>query len=538
MDLDDILKELGEFGNYQITIYTLLFFPLALSSMASLSYVFTTGDIEYRCKIPECETNMTSFEEPWLLDALPYHNGILTDRCKRRRAINNDYHENCTSNLFYPNQIEDCHSFIFKTKENTITKEFNLLCEENKWKRTLVGTINNVGTFIGLPLAGILSDRFGRKRVVVTAVVVSSVIATLRSFSMNYIQFIILEFMDALASAGTYVGIFILGIEITGPKGRSLGGVIQSSYYSIGVVILGIVVWLIDDWRIYLRVISLPCLLIISYYWLLPESLRWLMTNKKKDEVFETLKKLSEKNKKPLTENIKKAIEELGTTENMNMDETNEELNNEAKVHPIKQLFRTRIMLLRFLNCSYCWITNTFVFYGLSLSSVAIAGNKYFNFILVSFIEIPAYVITWLVIDVFGRKTSLSMSLVISGISCTMFHFIDADMQTIRLLLYLAGKCAITISFTVLYVCASEMFPTTIRNSLMGFCSTLGRFGSMIAPQMPLLAAYVDPVLIFGAASFVAASLALYFPETLNCKMPDTIEEAEMLGREKTKESS
>ncbi|CAH1388549.1 unnamed protein product [Nezara viridula] len=426
MDLDEILKDLGEFGNYQLITYGLLFFPLAFSSMCSLSYVFTTGNLDYRCKVPECETNITSFDEPWLSDALPYKNGKLMDSCKRYQPKNNNYHENCTSSLF-SSQIESCHSFIFKNTENSITKEFDLLCEENKWKRTLVGTLNNVGMFIGLPLSGILSDRFGRKKVVVTCVVVSSMFTTLRSFSQNYVQFIILEVLDALVSAGTYVGIFILGIE--------------------------------------------------------------------------------------------------------NMDETNNGQEKQVKIHPMRELFKTRIMLLRFLNCSYCWITHTFVFYGLSLSSVAIAGNKYFNFILVSFIEIPAYIITWLTIDIFGRKVSLSMSLVISGISCTMFHFLDADMITARLLLFLTGKCAITISFTVLYVSSSEMFPTTIRNSLMGFCSTLGRVGSMIAPQMPLLAAYVDPVLIFGAASFVAASLALYFPETLNCKMPDTIEEAEMLGR-------
>ncbi|CAH1388548.1 unnamed protein product [Nezara viridula] len=536
MDLDEILKDLGEFGNYQLITYGLLFFPLAFSSMCSLSYVFTTGNLDYRCKVPECETNITSFDEPWLSDALPYKNGKLMDSCKRYQPKNNNYHENCTSSLF-SSQIESCHSFIFKNTENSITKEFDLLCEENKWKRTLVGTLNNVGMFIGLPLSGILSDRFGRKKVVVTCVVVSSMFTTLRSFSQNYVQFIILEVLDALVSAGTYVGIFILGIEVTGPKRRSLGGVILSSYYTFGVVILGVVVWLVEDWRIYLRIISLPCLLITSYYWLLPESLRWLISNKRKDEVLQTLTNLAEKNNKSLNENIKKSIEELGCTDIVNMDETNNGQEKQVKIHPMRELFKTRIMLLRFLNCSYCWITHTFVFYGLSLSSVAIAGNKYFNFILVSFIEIPAYIITWLTIDIFGRKVSLSMSLVISGISCTMFHFLDADMITARLLLFLTGKCAITISFTVLYVSSSEMFPTTIRNSLMGFCSTLGRVGSMIAPQMPLLAAYVDPVLIFGAASFVAASLALYFPETLNCKMPDTIEEAEMLGREKTKES-
>lgn len=44
----------------------------------------------------------------------------------------------------------------------------------------------------------------------------------------------------------------------------------------------------------------------------------------------------------------------------------------------------------------------------------------------------------------------------------------------------------------------------------------------------------MDPVLMFGAVSFVAAALGLYFPETKDCIMPDTIKEAEELGKPKT----
>lgn len=43
---------------------------------------------------------------------------------------------------------------------------------------------------------------------------------------------------------------------------------------------------------------------------------------------------------------------------------------------------------------------------------------------------------------------------------------------------------------------------------------------------------YVDPVIVFGASSLVGGLLSLYFPETLNKKLPDTMEEANKLGIE------
>jgi OCT family organic cation transporter-like MFS transporter 1 len=39
------------------------------------------------------------------------------------------------------------------------------------------------------------------------------------------------------------------------------------------------------------------------------------------------------------------------------------------------------------------------------------------------------------------------------------------------------------------------------------------------------------PLLLFGVMSVFSGLLALYFPETLNVKLPDTIEEAENIGK-------
>lgn len=90
----------------------------------------------------------------------------------------------------------------------------------------------------------------------------------------------------------------------------------------------------------------------------------------------------------------------------------------------------------------------------------------------------------------------------------------------------------------------------------MGLCSTAGRLGAMFAPLAPLLVSinctqsesadveqsfffslecqsqYLDilPYLMFGGMAFIAGVLILHLPETLDRKLPDTLDEAEQIN--------
>lgn len=85
--------------------------------------------------------------------------------------------------------------------------------------------------------------------------------------------------------------------------------------------------------------------------------------------------------------------------------------------------------MIRLLICSFCWLTNTFIYYGLSLNSVAFAGDKYVNFILVAVVEIPAHFLTWLLTDYIGRKATLSGSFIFSGLFCLAIQFIPSGIK-------------------------------------------------------------------------------------------------------------
>jgi len=109
-----------------------------------------------------------------------------------------------------------------------------------------------------------------------------------------------------------------------------------------------------------------------------------------------------------------------------------------------------------------------------------------------------------------------------SGLCCIGTIFTGADQPVLQLVLFLVGKLTITASFQVLYFFASEIYPTNLRNSLLSFCSMMGRFGSMLAPQTPLLVgaqSYKD-LLLYLSASFPFLHRPSIMPMLLPCSSP------------------
>lgn len=85
----------------------------------------------------------------------------------------------------------------------------------------------------------------------------------------------------------------------------------------------------------------------------------------------------------------------------------------------------------------------------------------------------------------------------------------------------------------------AEMLPTLIRSGGVGTFSTFSRFGALLAPFVPLLKRFEKflPLLVFGSFAFISGLLAFTLPETLGQKLPDTIEEAENIGKNRSSNS-
>ena len=93
-----------------------------------------------------------------------------------------------------------------------------------------------------------------------------------------------------------------------------------------------------------------------------------------------------------------------------------------------------------------------------------------------------------------------------------------------------------SLSFPTIYLYSSEVFPTVIRNVGVGLGSVCARIGSMIAPYIATMGKVAPwlPPLIFGTGPLLGALLCFLLPETMNCELPETIEDGENFGKNRT----
>lgn len=98
----------------------------------NLPFLYSCNDLDTRCSVPECESNSTDFNTPWLKKAIPHNDiNVIRNQCERYKFIGNllDIHENCTEeDLFSTTEVETCDNFIFETTEVTMTREVRTGC--------------------------------------------------------------------------------------------------------------------------------------------------------------------------------------------------------------------------------------------------------------------------------------------------------------------------------------------------------------------------------------------------------------------------
>lgn len=78
--------------------------------------------------------------------------------------------------------------------------------------------------------------------------------------------------------------------------------------FALGQVIVGAVAWLIPAWRTYIIALHVPCFVIIAYYWLLSESVRWLLSKKRYSEAEQVLETVAKANKTFISEKSMQAL--------------------------------------------------------------------------------------------------------------------------------------------------------------------------------------------------------------------------------------
>ncbi|CAD6992713.1 unnamed protein product [Ceratitis capitata] len=90
------------------------------------------------------------------------------------------------------------------------------------------------------------------------------------------------------------------------------------------------------------------------------------------------------------------------------------------------------------------------------------------------------------------------------------------------------GRFGISATYSIVNLYTAELYPTEIRSSALGTCSTWAHVGSISAPYvvdvLGLLGWYI-PTTLCGCCVLVAGLLTLALPETSTHKISDRVEE-------------
>ncbi|KAH8285656.1 hypothetical protein KR054_011958 [Drosophila jambulina] len=535
-DFDDILSQIGEFGRFQRLNYLLICIPVLFAAANSLSYVFTAGSPTYRCLVPGCDSpDQPEYGADWVSAAVPgawnnqgHYTPVTCERFVAKvTSVQASPEEWCSAENF-TTVTERCQQFVYGSSEQTIVQQWNLHCRENLWKLAFVGTMHFAGLVVGTALSGYLADRFGRKHVFLICIVFMALTGVAQALAWNYTSFLVFALLNAVGTSGVYPLAFIIGVEMVGPRKREMCSIVLNYFYAVGEALLGLAAFL-PNWRHLQLTLSLPPLLCVAYFWLVPESVRWLLARNRRAQAGVIIRRAAKVNRRNLSVELMASFKEqelngIALTE-LEASGTPVELKDDQIWRAVKEVFGSHILLARYAIMLLVWAVNAIVYYGLSLNATNLSGNKYLNFALVCLVEIPGYSIAWLCLRRLGRRLALSGSLLLCSITCVASGFVTLSANWLVVTLFLIGKLGITSSFAVIYTFTAEMMPTVIRSGGVGVMSTFARFGAMLAPFVPLLSSYYEPLplLLFGATSLVAGLLSLLLPETFHQKLPDTV---------------
>ncbi|KAG7228426.1 hypothetical protein INR49_007598, partial [Caranx melampygus] len=117
-------------------------------------------------------------------------------------------------------------------------------------------------------------------------------------------------------------------------------------------------------------------------------------------------------------------------------------------------------------------------------------------------------------------------------ISCTALYTVCCcvvGLWHLRAVVAILGKGLSEASFTTIFLYTTELYPTVVRQNGLGYTNFVSRVGVSVAPLILLLEDVwtVLPQIIISSVAIVSGLVALLLPETLNMRLPETIEDIE-----------
>ncbi|MBZ6192970.1 MFS transporter [Streptomyces olivaceus] len=336
----------------------------------------------------------------------------------------------------------------------------------------VVTSIGFAGMFLGAILGGRLSDRFGRRKVLLGAVVFYSTFSLLSALSFNAWQMGVTRFLTGVGLQAM-TGVLLVWVSEMYP--RALRGRYQSWILVLGFVGVPVAAWVsrlviplsTESWRWVFVVGALGILGVFVAARILPESVRWHVAHGREDEALALVERLE-----------KEAVARTGT-----------ELPPPLETAPVprarladlltgrnrRRLIATSLVSIFLILCFYgfnSWLPTLLVENGYTQSESLNVTSW------LAAAAVPGALLAMPFIDRFDRRMLLLAIESVVAVLLLAFGVVDggAALVLTGFLATMLLQCGVAVQYTYI----PEVFPTPLRGLGAGIATGFGRLAGVI----------------------------------------------------------
>uniref|UniRef100_A0A8D0LBY3 Solute carrier family 22 member 23 n=1 Tax=Sphenodon punctatus TaxID=8508 RepID=A0A8D0LBY3_SPHPU len=347
-------------------------------------------------------------------------------------------------------------------------------------------------------------------------------------------MFSTLRFFEGFCLAGIILSLYALRIELCPPQHRFMITMVASFIAMAGQFLMPGLAALCRDWQVLQAVIICPFLLMLLYWTIFPESLRWLMATQQFEASKKLILHLIHKNRMSTESDIKRVIMTFFS------------LIFVSELNLWKNIVVLCVNSLTGFGIHHCFAKSMM---GHEVK-MTVASNFYADYYTMAGIALASCLAMCPVVGFLGRRGGLLLFMILTALASLLqlglLNLIGKYSQLPDSGMSDTVKEKFSTAFSIVgmfsshavgslsvFFCA-EITPTVIRGGGLGLVLASAGFGMLTAPIMELhnQKGYFLHHVIFACCTLICIICILLLPESKNQNLPENIPAGEHYTRQ------